>query len=135
GQLDSEVDLGRTGKPDLERWMRERASPHYQWPNPRQHIERIPPLLQTTPRALDNIAQWEHHPRTHRKDALALRLLGAALIALGAGTLGADPNTWAQTQPIYWLSLAAGRSEEHTSELQSRENLVCRLLLEKKNIY
>src|SRR5436309_7236028 len=26
----------------------------------------------------------------------------------------------------------ADRSEEHTSELQSRENLVCRLLLEKK---
>src|SRR5690606_40098409 len=26
------------------------------------------------------------------------------------------------------------RSEEHTSELQSRENLVCRLLLEKRNI-
>src|SRR5690606_40365813 len=26
----------------------------------------------------------------------------------------------------------ASRSEEHTSELQSRENLVCRLLLEKK---
>src|SRR5690606_41350490 len=26
------------------------------------------------------------------------------------------------------------RSEEHTSELQSRENLVCRLLLEKKSI-
>src|SRR5690606_40203387 len=32
-------------------------------------------------------------------------------------------------------TLRAGqlRSEEHTSELQSRENLVCRLLLEKKN--
>src|SRR5690606_41678888 len=28
----------------------------------------------------------------------------------------------------------ATRSEEHTSELQSRENLVCRLLLEKKKI-
>src|SRR5207302_7702735 len=28
--------------------------------------------------------------------------------------------------------LLAVRSEEHTSELQSRENLVCRLLLEKK---
>src|SRR5690606_39746234 len=27
------------------------------------------------------------------------------------------------------------RSEEHTSELQSRENLVCRLLLEKKKRY
>src|SRR5690606_40890307 len=29
-------------------------------------------------------------------------------------------------------AIAAERSEEHTSELQSRENLVCRLLLEKK---
>src|SRR3712207_8285561 len=29
--------------------------------------------------------------------------------------------------------LAATRSEEHTSELQSRQYLVCRLLLEKKN--
>src|SRR2546430_7352782 len=28
---------------------------------------------------------------------------------------------------------ANGRSEEHTSELQSQSNLVCRLLLEKKN--
>src|SRR5690606_41922741 len=29
----------------------------------------------------------------------------------------------------------ADRSEEHTSELQSRENLVCRLLLEKKKTH
>src|SRR5688572_31326164 len=29
--------------------------------------------------------------------------------------------------------LQRGRSEEHTSELQSQSNLVCRLLLEKKN--
>src|SRR3712207_7823703 len=31
------------------------------------------------------------------------------------------------------LPSAKGRSEEHTSELQSRQYLVCRLLLEKKN--
>src|SRR2546430_11410449 len=31
-------------------------------------------------------------------------------------------------------SLLHGRSEEHTSELQSQSNLVCRLLLEKKNL-
>src|SRR3712207_8104856 len=31
------------------------------------------------------------------------------------------------------LHLAQQRSEEHTSELQSRQYLVCRLLLEKKN--
>src|SRR2546430_11552501 len=30
------------------------------------------------------------------------------------------------------LTLTRGRSEEHTSELQSQSNLVCRLLLEKK---
>src|SRR3712207_7163651 len=31
------------------------------------------------------------------------------------------------------LDIATERSEEHTSELQSRQYLVCRLLLEKKN--
>src|SRR5690606_41174383 len=33
---------------------------------------------------------------------------------------------------VQWLTPERKRSEEHTSELQSRENLVCRLLLEKK---
>src|SRR5690606_41359477 len=37
----------------------------------------------------------------------------------GGGRLNAD-----------FIDNSAGRSEEHTSELQSRENLVCRLLLE-----
>src|SRR2546427_8820587 len=33
---------------------------------------------------------------------------------------------------LRWAALAAqGRSEEHTSELQSQSNIVCRLLLEK----
>src|SRR2546427_9060716 len=35
------------------------------------------------------------------------------------------------TAPLYSLR-EGGRSEEHTSELQSQSNLVCRLLLEKK---
>src|SRR3712207_7382721 len=33
----------------------------------------------------------------------------------------------------YVVSVGAFRSEEHTSELQSRQYLVCRLLLEKNN--
>src|SRR5690606_40666962 len=37
-----------------------------------------------------------------------------------------------QTSQLVTAALMT-RSEEHTSELQSRENLVCRLLLEKKN--
>src|SRR5690606_40868440 len=35
--------------------------------------------------------------------------------------------------PTQGPDLSTLRSEEHTSELQSRENLVCRLLLEKKD--
>src|SRR2546427_4039511 len=34
--------------------------------------------------------------------------------------------------PAHQLQAWEGRSEEHTSELQSQSNLVCRLLLEKK---
>src|SRR5690606_41848236 len=44
-------------------------------------------------------------------------------------------NAYRITLAGAFVPLAAGlfwRSEEHTSELQSRENLVCRLLLEKK---
>src|SRR5690606_6076301 len=44
-----------------------------------------------------------------------------------------------ENRPYRFIGLESGeemklnpRSEEHTSELQSRENLVCRLLLEKK---
>src|SRR2546430_7777751 len=37
-----------------------------------------------------------------------------------------------QTRLLERRSLLAVRSEEHTSELQSQSNLVCRLLLEKK---
>src|SRR5690606_41309930 len=39
---------------------------------------------------------------------------------------------WALTETARLIGAQAQRSEEHTSELQSRENLVCRLLLEKK---
>src|SRR5256885_4454840 len=40
--------------------------------------------------------------------------------------------TWADVGAVGWLVDGAARSEEHTSELQSPCNLVCRLLLEKK---
>src|SRR5947209_11177037 len=42
---------------------------------------------------------------------------------------------WARCSAPAWCSAWRGsRSEEHTSELQSRQYLVCRLLLEKKKI-
>src|SRR5699024_12803728 len=50
----------------------------------------------------------------------------------GAGTVLAEHPDEAATlrRMVAWM--AEGRSEEHTSELQSRFDLVCRLLLEKK---
>src|SRR5690606_41099307 len=59
----------------------------------------------------------------------------------GRGTApetGACPVRWRSRRSIEvrpggaGVPACRGRSEEHTSELQSRENLVCRLLLEKK---
>ena len=49
-----------------------------------------------------------------------------------------DPTPWSPSTVVSGQNLNAGhflhptRSEEHTSELQSRRNLVCRLLLENK---
>src|SRR2546430_5676517 len=46
-----------------------------------------------------------------------------------------SPNWVERAAPVPTCGLAfatSGRSEEHTSELQSQSNLVCRLLLEKK---
>src|SRR5207302_2981976 len=45
---------------------------------------------------------------------------------------GTVPDASSQLQPLPFEARELMRSEEHTSELQSRENLVCRLLLEKK---
>src|SRR2546426_8271187 len=47
----------------------------------------------------------------------------------GAVHAGQQPS---QVEPVAVGDIAFGRSEEHTSELQSPCNLVCRLLLEKK---
>src|SRR5688572_31707426 len=54
-------------------------------------------------------------PNTIRADRLAL------------------PPEWRRSTRAGWIRLRVElRSEEHTSELQSQSNLVCRLLLEKK---
>src|SRR5260370_2194865 len=45
------------------------------------------------------------------------------------GGFGSKLNVYAEEALLSWISM---RSEEHTSELQSHLNLVCRLLLEKK---
>src|SRR2546430_11828672 len=69
---------------------------------------------------------------------------GAASLPLAAktsGLIGVDPSAAmlkefrvrAQAAGVEVQTVRGARSEEHTSELQSQSNLVCRLLLEKKN--
>src|SRR5205809_1648909 len=52
---------------------------------------------------------------------------GATVLRLGRGPTGRDRQRRGTVAPS-----RGNRSEEHTSELQSRLHLVCRLLLEKK---
>src|SRR5690606_16703638 len=63
-------------------------------------------------------------PRVHRE---VLRRVLTEAQSLGFTVRGLTPS------PIRGPAGNVERSEEHTSELQSRENIVCRLLLEKKN--
>src|SRR5688572_33017020 len=51
----------------------------------------------------------------------------------GWDALGAGMGGYVYALAVSGSDLYAGRSEEHTSELQTQSNLVCRLLLEKKN--
>src|SRR5438046_6601226 len=59
-----------------------------------------------------------------------------ALARAPADILSGTRNSSRRTSPgckgLSFLAIVASRSEEHTSELQSLTNLVCRLLLEKK---
>src|SRR5438445_3943020 len=67
----------------------------------------------------------------------AIGLPMPAALALVAGGAAAASHTLRAPMvfAVVLIALALGdRSEEHTSELQSRQYLVCRLLLEKKNL-
>src|SRR3712207_8242029 len=58
---------------------------------------------------------------------------GALHLSERRGGDHARPACRRAARPARARGLPARRSEEHTSELQSRQYLVCRLLLEKKN--
>src|SRR5438874_4849703 len=83
--------------------------------------------------------------RSDRRIASMLRWRALLALVLSVGIMtGAQTSTAQTSAPAKKKSTAAkqlkaapavtaARSEEHTSELQSRRDLVCRLLLEKKN--
>src|SRR5690606_41438661 len=103
-------------------------------PNIFCNIQRSPPCTPLFP-----------YTTLFRSNIFALKKLGAEVMVCGPPTL--LPKYIGQLdvkveldvhKALQWCDVAnvlriqLERSEEHTSELQSRENLVCRLLLEKK---
>src|SRR5207253_8434669 len=99
------------------------------------------PLEISTLSLHDALPIHRQHDYIRRRRAQPLRHLGE-LIGQGAGLFLVAVNVLhvcgmrampGQRHADPWIADAVRRSEEHTSELQSRGHLVCRLLLEKKN--
>src|SRR5690606_39665757 len=99
--------------------------------------------LTLLPGVIDSQVHFREPGLEHKEDLES----GTRAAALGGVTAifempNTSPSTLTAEELADKLERAAGRawvehafyvrSEEHTSELQSRENLVCRLLLEKK---
>src|SRR5690606_41415382 len=72
------------------------------------------------------VAQVRLEQRSQRRAVPGFECLQHALVLAHRGIPFLALEVGAEAQVL------DARSEEHTSELQSRENLVCRLLLEKK---
>src|SRR2546430_13137257 len=76
-------------------------------------------------------ASAAQRPQQRARDDVPLHLAGALPDAFDARIAPDALQRQLAHEPHAAVNLQ--RSEEHTSELQSQSNLVCRLLLEKKN--
>src|SRR5690606_40570681 len=106
----------------------------------RPHVFHLPPRRPPRPPPFPYTTLFRSRADRRRRGAPVAAGRGA-----GVRHRAGDPRRAARAQPRRLTSARAltrpergterarDRSEEHTSELQSRENLVCRLLLEKKN--
>src|SRR3712207_7200900 len=97
---------------------------------PRSTLFPYTPLFRSDHRVAGHVAAGDQEVRpvgggqdTHRRDG-------------GHHGRAAPPGTAGLLRAVVRTAAVAvgARSEEHTSELQSRQYLVCRLLLEKKNV-
>src|SRR3989475_7690246 len=84
-----------------------------------RHYERAGLLK---PRRLPN--GYRDYPRSARREVVFIAMSRA--LGFGLPRIAENLRAWRAGR------IGPGRSEEHTSELQSQSNLVCRLLLEKK---
>src|SRR5207237_7681710 len=85
--------------------------------------------------AIEPAADLRHHAASARRPGDIARPAMASTASVAASRIteaapASGQTSCSSTKPS--ISMARVRSEEHTSELQSHLNLVCRLLLEKK---
>src|SRR2546430_3657902 len=92
------------------------ALPIFESRRPREVACGRPGSAPNHPSVVKAVVTWDETDHTHQ----------VSTRRTGHDTLGRSHTVKART--VRWTS----RSEEHTSELQSQSNLVCRLLLEKK---
>src|SRR5699024_798283 len=76
---------------------------------------------------------WKWHAFT-KWSQFSLRLKDNAVIFFVGLIMSITPGKAGELIKSYFMQVKGDRSEEHTSELQSRFDLVCRLLLEIKNV-
>src|SRR3712207_7179588 len=97
---------------------------------PRSTLFPYTTLFRSVVARVSGVVHRKSPPARHIRPNRGARSLGAHLSTRVArpGSGGAAVDAFRKTP-----TTCAGRSEEHTSELQSRQYLVCRLLLEKKN--
>src|SRR5258707_174087 len=123
------------------RHVRPRAAARHRAPPPEERSLSDPRYIGSFPRAdvlLDPpLPEVAFVGRSNVGKSTLLNALVGRRIAKTSGTPGKTRalNVFLIDESHYFLDLPGygyARSEEHTSELQSRQYLVCRLLLEKK---
>src|SRR2546430_6623590 len=107
------------------RMVEESQNPTPRWRERVQALRNIPPVLRMV---------WEAAPKVILSSLLLriiVALLPLAVLAVTKVIIDDvhDFTTHVRDLPPTFWWLVALRSEEHTSELQSQSNLVCRLLL------
>src|SRR5690606_6072675 len=92
------------------------------------------PIFQRTPQLTQNTHYWlvAHMSSPVIEILLTQGWLHHALCIKCSTASVVGPDKLGHCSAFSLMVMVDNRSEEHTSELQSRENLVCRLLLEKK---
>src|SRR5690606_40447958 len=93
---------------------------------------RAPPSPDLSPLSLHDALPILDAVVVVKQKPLIEQKIDRMVVNVGASLTSGGSNALEVLEKAPGVVVDQDRSEEHTSELQSRENLVCRLLLEKK---